>query len=191
MDANIHALGGFSFKRIDPISCKVNGKKLTCRIVGLTTDPVQIGFGLKFSDGVVFETGSNPMVLMEDFDDDSNEVVNIEKIYDSDEDFIVSNPKHIPYLQAMKEHLNSFLLVMDSDWYQFTIIDQKKELVVWVAYRDLDKDFPYSVCFNGDYQFSLGRENRVWKSKSVRIIDPHPINPAIVEMVTNELESRI
>lgn len=191
MDTDIHDLTSFSFKRIQPIKCAVNGKKLSCRIVGLTTDPVQVGFGLKFSDGVVFETGSNPLALMEDFDDDSNEAVNIEKIYDIEEDFIVSDPKHIPYLQAMKDQLNTFLLVMNSDWYQFTVIDQKKELLVWVAYRDQDKDFPYSVCFNGDYQFSLGRENKVWKSKSVRIIDPHLINPVIVEKVTHELESRI
>ncbi|MEP6584715.1 MAG: hypothetical protein ABJA90_10630 [Ginsengibacter sp.] len=190
MDTKRAGMINTKFYRTQSIKCVVNGKKLTFRIVGFTRDPILVGFGVRFSDGVEFEARSNPMKLFEYLTDDADNFPDVQTPIEEGGDFVADNPEHKPYVKAITEHLNTFVLVMNSQWYQLVIKYKKEDLVVWVGYRDYN-DFPYSVCFNGDYQFSLKRDDGVWKSKTVRVMDTRTIDPEMYEKIIKALEAKI
>ncbi|KAA9037123.1 hypothetical protein FW778_16970 [Ginsengibacter hankyongi] len=163
MKQKIFEPGYKPFKEPVTIKCVVNGKKMLAEILGETKNPVQYGLMITFSNGVSFEA-----ITSED-----------------DGGWVVSEERYGPYLLAMQNELKSFLAVMHEDWYKFEITHGERNMLVWVAYREGD-DYPYSIHFDGDYQFNLKEGKPNWESISVRMIDPAPIDREIVHKVVHE-----
>ena len=156
------------FKTPVNINCVVKGRQMTAAILGETNYPIDIGFAIKFSDGVRCEATANEY---------------------SDESWNVDNDEYKCYVDAIAQDLNGLLHVMANKvWYKFEISKDGGTITTWVGV-DAEEDYPYHVVFNGDYQFSLKRENGKWHSTSVRVINPNPIDNDMVRKVVRELEN--
>ena len=168
MKASSGAPGNMPFEEPVTIKCVVNGKNLLAKIIAETNDPVQQGFVIKFSDGIVLRaTGCE----------------------DSDM-FETDNNLHAAYLDAIQQELRGFLMVMHGDWYKFEISHNNQELLIWIS-ANYEKEYSYTVYFNGDYQFDLREKDGVWESRSVRIVNPNSVDAGIVDLIVKELKEKI
>jgi hypothetical protein len=168
MEQKIFEPGYKPFKEPVTIKCVVKGRKMLAEVLGETNDPVQHGFVIQFPDGTGFEAVA----------------------CDDEDGWVVSEARYEPYLLAIQDELKSFLAVMNGDWYKFEITHEERNLLIWIGYRE-GNDYPYSVHFDGDYQFYLKEGESKWESMSVRMIDPVPVDQEIVDKVVHELQKRI
>lgn len=154
------------FREPITIKCRVEGKDLLAKVVALTNDPIQTGFVIKFSDDTsVTATGC----------EDSGK-------------FEANSPLYSPYIDAIQKELFGFSMVMDSEWHKFETKYKEENILVWVGVKE-DKEYNYTIYFDGSYQFELRKKDGQWQSRSVRVIEPNPINQDIVNLVVGELES--
>jgi len=70
------------------------------------------------------------------------------------------------------------------------MINDGCDLLVWVN-TGKDNKHNFTVYYNGDYQFNLRYNKPGWESKTVRVVNPAPVNQCIVIQVTKELEKKI